>query len=260
MLKRLLPEQRAAYGWGIAVAVIAATLILSPGLENWHAAGPHNVGHTKIDCAECHTRSDGNVIGQAFGNIVHAVGFTDSAPYFVFTPADNEQCIACHDSPDNRHPADDYVSPEFDDARLAAGVHLCTSCHEQHLGTRVSAAPTVCQHCHINTEGNPCFLSSAAAQLEDRSESCKFERPEDDPVDVAHTELIAGERWETCLGCHDFHGNHEREVPVLLADRLSETQIREYLDGGASPYGRRQLTAIQTLRSRRRGKSGEQSE
>ena len=71
---------------------------------------------------------------------------------------------------------------------------------------------------------------------------------DDDPLDIPHTTLIGNERWETCLGCHDFQGNHERNVPEIMSQMLTEEQIQRYLDGGKSPYGYRRLTVIQTMR------------
>jgi hypothetical protein len=71
---------------------------------------------------------------------------------------------------------------------------------------------------------------------------------DDDPIDIPHTTLISDQRWGTCLGCHDFHGNHDRDVPELMSERLTEEQFQEYLDGGESPYGSRRLSVIQTMR------------
>jgi hypothetical protein len=220
----LTADRRAAYGWGLVVGVIGAVLLLLPGRESWHAKGPHNVGHEKVACNECHTPSPGNVVGQSFSNLLHAVGITDSARYFIYAPAGNAQCRACHEDPDNRHPVDDFLEPEFAEARQAIGAQFCVSCHRQHLRVRVSASPRVCQHCHQDTA------------------------LEDDPIDVPHTTLISDQRWETCLGCHDFHGNHDRDVPQMMSQRLTEEQIQAYLDGGESPYGSRRLTVIQTMR------------
>lgn len=222
--KTLTRERRAVYGWGLIIAAIGGALLLMPGRESWHAAGPHNVGHTKIACNDCHAPSPGNVVGQAFSNLAYAVGLTDSARYFIYAPAGNEQCRACHEDPDNRHPVDDFLEPEFADARQAMGVQFCVSCHQQHLGIRVSVTPRVCQHCHEDTA------------------------LDDDPIDVPHTTLINDQRWETCLGCHDFHGNHDREVPRMMSQMLTEEQIQHYFDGGESPYGHRRLTVIQTMR------------
>ena len=44
-----------------------------------------------------------------------------------------------------------------------------------------------------------------------------------------------GQRWDTCLGCHDFHGNHGlSHRPARRRDRPAA--IQTYLDGGPSPY------------------------
>lgn len=222
--KTLTAEHRAAYRLGLLVALIGAVMLLLPGREGWHEAGPSNVGHTKTDCNECHTPAAGNFVGQAFYSVMHGVGLSETAAYFIYAPAGNEQCLACHENPDDRHPVADFLEPEFEAAREAMRVQFCVSCHQEHLGVRASVDRRVCQHCHTETE------------------------VEDDPVDVPHTKLISDERWETCLGCHDFHGNHERTVPQMMSEVLSEEQIQQYLDGGESPYGHRQLTAIQAMR------------
>ena len=223
--KNLTPERQAAYRWGVIIAVIAGVMLLLPGRESWHAGGPFNVGHTKIECGECHTPAPGNLAAQAVSNVLHAVGLSDSAPYFIYAPAGNEQCLACHENPDDQHPLTEFMEPEYAQAREARGVQFCTSCHQQHLGVRVSVTPrVVCQHCHDDTA------------------------IDDDPIDIPHTTLISDQRWETCMGCHDMHGNHERDVPTLMSQVLTEEQIQQYFDGGISPYGYRRLTAIQTMR------------
>lgn len=229
--KKLSPEQRVAYRWGLVLAILGGVGLLLPGRESWHAAGPHNIGHSKIECRECHAPAPGNFAGQAFKNVLYAVGLSDSATHFVYVPAGNEECLACHDNPDDRHPVADFLQPEFATARQAMGVQFCVSCHQQHVGGRVSVTPTVCQYCH----DNPAMLD-------------KLFENQDDPVDIPHSILISDQRWETCLGCHDFHGNHDRKVPVLMSQVLSNEQIQQYFDGGESPYGHRRLTVIQTMR------------
>ena len=58
-----------------------------------------------------------------------------------------------------------------------------------------------------------------------------------DPLDVSHRELIAKAKWTTCLGCHDFHGNHKRLTQHKLEDAYAAKAIVDYLAGGPSPYG-----------------------
>ena len=92
--KKLSAERRAAYRWGLVLAVLGVVALLLPGRESWHAAGPHNIGHTKIACSECHISAPGNFVTQAFSNLVYVFGFADSAPHFVYEPAGNEACLA----------------------------------------------------------------------------------------------------------------------------------------------------------------------
>ena len=224
--KLLTPERLAAYRWGLVAALVGGVVLLLPGRESWHSAGPRNIGHTKTECGECHAPAPGNFAGQALYNLLYAVGLSDSAPYFIYQPAGNEQCLACHENPDDRHPVAKFLEPEFAEARRAVGVQSCVNCHQEHLGIRVSITPRVCRHCHEDTV------------------------VDDDPIDVPHATLIAEQRWETCLGCHDFHGNHDREVPKMMSEALTEEQVERYFDGGESPYGHRRLTVIQTMRHR----------
>jgi hypothetical protein len=60
---------------------------------------------------------------------------------------------------------------------------------------------------------------------------------EHDPVDVSHRELVATQQWNTCLGCHDYHGNHAAKAPRKVVHSHSLDAIRRYFDGGRSPYG-----------------------
>lgn len=58
-----------------------------------------------------------------------------------------------------------------------------------------------------------------------------------DPLDVPHRELVAKGQWNTCLGCHDYHGNHKRLTQTKLQDAYAIKAIQDYLAGGPSPYG-----------------------
>ena len=59
------------------------------------------------------------------------------------------------------------------------------ACRLEHRGQRVTLTDTgYCSTCHKETT---------------------LKR---DPIHIPHERLIARDRWETCLGCHDFHGIH----------------------------------------------------
>ena len=65
----------------------------------------------------------------------------------------------------------------------------------------------------------------------------------DDPATPTHAALIRDKRWDTCLGCHDFHGNHHFKPPRDLKDAISPDVIATYLKTGPSPYGERVVKA-----------------
>ena len=58
-----------------------------------------------------------------------------------------------------------------------------------------------------------------------------------DPLDISHQQLTADRQWDTCLGCHDFHGNHIFKSPTTLAAKADVHALRDYLASGPSPYG-----------------------
>lgn len=58
-----------------------------------------------------------------------------------------------------------------------------------------------------------------------------------DPLDISHANLIVQKQWETCLGCHDFHGNHIMKTARSIDDAIPPKKILAYFRGGDSPYG-----------------------
>ncbi|MEE9322644.1 MAG: hypothetical protein V3U76_19540 [Granulosicoccus sp.] len=67
-----------------------------------------------------------------------------------------------------------------------------------------------------------------------------------DPVDIPHKDLIDSERWYTCLGCHDFHGNHVMQTETIVDKALPEETIDDYFGGRKSPYSsKKKYLAIQ---------------
>ena len=70
-----------------------------------------------------------------------------------------------------------------------------------------------CQHCHEDIEVN------------------------NDPLAVSHEQLILNQEWNTCLQCHDYHGNHIFAPSTKLNDTIPVHQVLEYYKGGKDPYG-----------------------
>ena len=44
-------------------------------------------------------------------------------------------------------------------------------------------------------------------------------------------------KWDTCIQCHDFHGNHEMQVPEAIKDTISKKELNDYYRGGDDPFG-----------------------
>lgn len=108
-----------------------------------------------------------------------------------------------------------FVEPRFAEARAKLQPQFCLSCHLEHRGRRATLSTTTyCEVCHRETKLNK------------------------DPLDVSHADLIVLERWETCLGCHDFHGNHVMKTRTVLAETLPTAEIRNYFKGAPPPYAK----------------------
>lgn len=59
-----------------------------------------------------------------------------------------------------------------------------------------------------------------------------------DPLDISHSQLIKEKKWSSCLGCHDFHGNHKTKSSESIKKIFTQDQINKYFDGSISPYGK----------------------
>lgn len=217
------PAVRRRLGRALGAVLGASMLVVlaAPGCEQLHAPGPMNAGHGSLACAACHVEAPGSVRQQlqsaaraAIANVVH--GEAGAAVDVGYRAVSNRECLECHERPDDRHPVFRFLEPRFADVRAVLRVDTCEGCHREHAGVRVTMAErTFCRHCHADT---------ALAR---------------DPIDVSHRELIATGRWDSCLGCHDFHGNHAaKPVPVRLQDAHSAAALDAYFAGtGPSPYG-----------------------
>lgn len=199
---------------GLVLGGVAVTCLCAAGAEQMHAPGPMNTQHGGLSCESCHRAAPGTVRQQLQNVANHWVGLETAAVDVGFRAVTNDECLACHDRPDDRHPVFRFLEPRFAEVRALLHPELCSSCHREHSGARVTLTETThCRHCHADTE------------------------LEDDPLDVSHRALVATERWDSCLGCHDYHGNHAMKAPHRLRDAIPADQIRAYFDGGNSPYG-----------------------
>lgn len=211
--RRRTSLRRLAYAAGLALAC-TPLFLLAPALAKFVPNEAHNPGHVDLACDDCHRPAPGALRQQLQAKTRHVLGLRESDADFGMRPVGNATCIDCHDNPDDRHPAHRFLEPRFEAVRAEFAPHQCVSCHREHTGTRISKVDTgFCASCHADM------------------------MMEDDPTQPTHAALIAGRRWDTCLACHDFHGNHAHAPPQRLEQALSAEAIRAYLRDGDSPYG-----------------------
>jgi hypothetical protein len=199
---------------GVAITATIAAIVAIPQAGRFHAKGPANTGHDALACSDCHKDAPGTIRQQIQAKVQFWLGFRATDAAFGHTRVGNEQCIGCHARDQDSHPVHRFLEPRFSGARAELGAESCVSCHREHKGVRVTMIPTACATCHQNLE---------------------LRR---DPLDVSHRELIVRKDWTSCLGCHDFHGNHRRATQTRLDAAYPPPAIIDYLAGGPSPYGR----------------------
>ncbi len=205
--------RRLAYAAGLAVAFLPL-LLLMPALAEFVPHEAHNPGHAELACADCHLETPGSLRQQLQAKTRHLLGLRPGDVDFGMRTVNNAACIGCHDNPDDRHPAHRFLEPRFEAARAAIAPQQCVSCHREHTGTRISRTDAgFCATCHGDM------------------------KVKDDTTRPTHAVLVGGKRWDTCLTCHDFHGNHAHDPPHDLKDALAPGVVAAYLDTAASPYG-----------------------
>lgn len=171
-----------------------------------------NTGHDTVSCMSCHTPAPGTFRQQIQANTRYMLSMRETGVDFGHRPVQNEQCLTCHQRSDDAHPVFRFLEPRFAEARSEIAPQNCVSCHREHNGVRVTAQASFCATCHQD-------LSLRK-----------------DPLAVSHEKLVRDERWQTCLGCHDYHGNHAMNAPTNLGDTIPVVQILRYLAGGRDPY------------------------
>lgn len=198
---------------GFVATCIAYVWLSLPQNEALVSLGPMNTGHENLECIDCHTPARGNAFQQIEANFYHLIGQRDHPVQFGTKNVDTRKCQGCHDRPNDRHPVHRFKEPRFDDARKNIKITECETCHLEHNGVRLTINRSIfCVNCHSDLE------------------------LKNDPLDVSHEELIAAEEWETCLQCHDFHGNHIMKTADQMKDTIPMAKVRAYFEGEASPY------------------------
>ncbi len=174
--------------------------------------GPLQAGHDAVNCESCHTPSPGTTRQKIQAKVHFLLGLREVSVDFGFEEVTSQACLTCHARPNERHPIYRFQEPRFQKAVEVIDATSCLGCHSEHTTFRTTTDLKFCQACH--------------ADLELKS----------DPLDVNHATLIDNLEWQTCLGCHDFHGNHSHKAPLLLEAAIPAVQISAYLRSRPSPY------------------------
>lgn len=206
--------QYLAFKLGIIVSLVGLSMLLLPVYDKFHSRGPMNSGHEQLKCESCHQNAPGSLRQQIQANLRYTLGLREHLADFSHQDVSNENCLGCHERPNDRHPVYRFLEPRFLKARANLSPQFCVSCHTEHKGQRVTRTEIdYCVNCHEKT------------------------RLRKDPLDVPHDRLIALKRWDSCLGCHDFHGNHIMKTKKTVEQVIPAEKIRAYFQGGLSPYG-----------------------
>ena len=205
---------------GLALGLICLALLFLPGMNKLHVRGPMNTGHEELNCVDCHKTAQGSTRQQVQATVRYWLGMRQTLPAFGHEKVGNKACLDCHDRPNDRHPVFRFNEPRFREARANIKPQECVSCHLEHHGVRVTQRQGFCVNCHGDLV------------------------MKNDPLTVSHETLVAQARWETCLGCHDFHGNHEFEPPIEMDSAHDPGLLKAYFSGEApSPYGDKKYLA-----------------
>lgn len=211
--KGILHNRNIIIAFSVFLFLIITFLILKPGNENFTAKGEFNIGHEDLDCIHCHKDAPGTSRQQIQRNLKHFIGIDVKKVDFGTIPVDNDACLSCHARPNDAHPVHRFMEPKFKEAREKIHPEECLSCHAEHKHERVTFKETsFCVNCH------------------------KDIKIDNDPLDLKHSELIKMEMWNTCIQCHDFHGNHVMEVATKIQDTIPLKTINDYFNNGKDPY------------------------
>lgn len=205
--------------FGIVLGIFAVLVLLAPQNERLHALGPMTVGHESMNCKTCHTDSQGTIRQQVQANVRYFFRLRQSPVDFGKKEVTNDTCLTCHSRPNERHPVYRFNEPRYAQVRAELAPQNCVSCHLEHNGKRVTQPDiTFCSSCHKET------------------------KLKNDPLDISHETLIAKNQWNTCMSCHDYHGNHEMKVSTSTKKTINNEIIFNYLNGTSpSPYSAKKI-------------------
>ena len=197
----------------VPIGLLGLATLNTPSMQVSLAHGPIQSGHEDLECVQCHITPDASWRQQIQANVRYTLGRRLTPVDFGYKHVDSDTCLSCHERSNERHPIYRFREPRFHEALAQVDATSCLGCHSEHAAERSFVEVSFCSACH--------------ASLELKS----------DPIDVSHKALITQKKWESCLGCHDFHGNHVFETPLRVKDAFRTEELRSYLAAGPSPYG-----------------------
>lgn len=202
-------------GFGVTLTLLRGSEADIPAsfLERTMVPGPIQAGHAELSCTDCHTPAPGSIRQQIQKKVYDLLGSHDDIVDFGYQAVATAICLDCHNSPYERHPVHRFKEPRFIEAVSEIDARDCLNCHTEHSGNRLKLTDLgFCSACHADL-----IIKN-------------------DPLDRPHVDLISAKDWESCLGCHDFHGNHKRQTQTHYRDRFNIQRIQDYLNHGPNPY------------------------
>jgi hypothetical protein len=212
------------YLTGFLLSILLLGILSFTDFYHLRAPGQNNTGHETLGCIECHEKHEGTTRQQIQANIAYLTGQRDTVVTFNYEAPDTNDCLACHERDNDNHPIYRFNEPRFSEARKAIQPQLCNSCHTEHSGVRVTSDADNCQLCHEELI------------------------VKEDTIEIPHSTLVQNKQWDSCLGCHDYHGSHIMEVPKLMDNMLDKQLIDAYFNGGNDPYSAKKMGKVKETR------------
>src|SRR5438445_13571066 len=102
---------KTGYWVGILVSFIAVVVISLPGGKKLLASGPMNTGHEGLNCRSCHVPAPGTTRQQIQANFKHLIRLRPESADFGYSPVSNENCLSCHDRPNDKQQVSRFLEP-----------------------------------------------------------------------------------------------------------------------------------------------------
>ena len=212
---------------GMAVGMFTSAVVIvslrQPQNTDWLAKGPMTPGHKDLSCTSCHYEAEGSLRQQLQAKTKFHTGLRHTDADFGLLKVENTACLSCHDRQDDHHPVFRFNEPRFAELRKSLDATQCSTCHTEHNGTLASVPKTsICLSCH---------------------QDLKIKK---DPLEISHEQLIANHLGNTCMQCHDYHGNHQMALRTSIKDTIPVQAILRYLNIGTDPYSKQKIVKAST--------------